>query len=535
MPYYEFPNTVYDQPNNLLAVLGSWWADAYSGRDQVLGIVEGKAQLENQTMLDLMELLAAMSRFSVPIYHTNNWYPLYLKASERNDAQTSLVRYDDGTVYDSGEHYDIPQHKPSHAFPLPADLVSVPLIMNRFIDPTMMLNDGMDYLLRDHAIIFRQNPFDDPRVAKRSLYENGIVVDTEAIVWVFRGQFDWDTIYEQFAYVIGMRLRSSAGYRDLMNAVYDAMVGGTTLVDLLRAFSAMTGVPVVKEAVETVEEITADNKNLIIITDLTVYKFGLAAVPTVSVGDVVRRGQSITDALQLHELNRGVVPDGLDALAVGRGFLASCFYSDLIFEDQELPLTVYENDPSGYTKVTWPLGGFPLDVEHFFSELHARGVADAQRPVDDCEPAIKTIRYPANDCDTEELIGRRGTMAHFLDRRPAPVGEPTASQLPRTINPLKFLVQNILRNNACIVRLKAASAGAASVGLHNVRLLRKIMPPQTAVILVIDLTAAKDSVTVDQVSENIYTFVGMTPLRDEVVDMVSDRRLTVRVVSGTCY
>ena len=535
MGHYAFPHTVYDQPENLLATLGSLWADAYSGRDQVLSVVQGTQQLENQPMLDLMELLASLSRFTVPIYHTANWYPLYLLASQRNDAQTSLLRYDDGENYDVGDRYDIPQSRPAHAFPRPADLVGIPLIMNRFTDPTMIQNDGIDYVLQDNAIIFRHNPFDDMRIAKRPVYKDGVTVDTEALVWVFRGQFDWDIVYQQFAYVIGLRLRSSVGYRDLMNAIFDAMVGGTTYNDILLAFSAMTGVPVVREERETVVDITFDNQNLIIITDLHVYKYGLTATATVAIGDVLRRGQTMTDALQIHELNCGVVPAGLDSLAIGEGFLSTCFYSDLVFENKNVPLVVDTRDPSGYTKLTWGLGGFPLDVAQFFDELHNRGVAEASRPIDECEELKKTIRYPVNNCDEEETIGRRGTLAHFLDLRTVQVGEPTASQLPKTINPLKFLVENILRNNACIIRIKAASAGTDAVGLHNVRLLRKIIPPQIAAILMIDLTAAKDSATVDMLNEQVSTFTGMQPLHDSVVDMVTDRRLTVRVVNGTCH
>lgn len=533
MAYYPFPNTIYDQPANLLAVLGSWWADAYSGKDQVLDVVQGKSQLENQTMLNLMELIASLSRFTVPIYHTDNWYPLYLKASQRNDANTLLLRYDEGGTYDNGSFYDIPTDRPYSAFPRPADMIEAPLIMNRFTDPTLIQNPEIDYRLVDNAIIFRNNPFDDPRVAQRPLYQDGVQIDTEALLWVYRGQFDWNLIYQQFAYVIGLRLKSSVGYRDLMNAVYDAMVGGPTYADLMKAFSAMTGVPLVQEARETVIDIVTDAVNLIVITDQTVYKFGLNAVPIVAINDVVQRGEALTDALQIHELNCGLVPPGLSSLAIGKGFLATCFYSDLIFEDKNVPLVV-TNDPSGYTKVTWSLGGFPMDVEKFFDELHARGVAEAERPIDPCDPPQKTIRYPTTECDGQDVIARQGTLAHYLDKRPAPIGEPTASQLPRTINPLRFLIQNTLRNNAFIVRMKAASSGHNGVGLQNVRLLRKVSPPETAMILIVDLTASPDSVTVDKITERVSTFVGMTPLQDEVVNLVSDRRLTVRVVNGTC-
>lgn len=534
MDYHAFPNTVYDQPDNLLATLGSWWADTYSGRDQINGLVKGKSQLESQSLMDLLELLASLSRFSVPIYHTANWYPLYLLASERNDAQTSLLRYDGTENYDGGASYDVPQFNSFHAFPRPEKLAAAPLIMNRFISPSMTQTTGIDYVLLDDAIIFRNNPFDDPRVSKRAVYSDGFVTDTEALIWVYRGQFDWDTVYRQFAYVIGLRLKSSPGYRDLMNAVFDAMVGGTSRGDMLRALSAMTGVPLVREAAETIVDMVRDTEDLVIITDLGVYKFGLAAEPIVEVGQTVRRGQALTDALQIHELNQGVTPPTLYSLAVGQGMLSTCFYADLVFENKEVPLVVSTTDPSGYTRVSWDLGGFPLDVQQFFDDLHARGVAEAEIPVDECEQLTRTIRYPANDCDEEEVIARRGTLAHYLDLRENMVGEPTATMLPRTINPLKFLVENILRNNAYIVRVKTSGAGHKGVGLYNARLLRKVIPPGTAMILIVDLTAEKDLVKVDQLVERVTPFTGMTPLTD-VVNTVVDRRVSVRVISGNCH
>lgn len=530
---YQYPATVYDQPTALLAALGGWWANDYHGRDQVGAIVRGKAQIENQTMLDVMELIASLSRYSVPIYHKDNWYALYLCESQRNDADTSLLRYDNGAVYNDGHLYDVPRDRPDHAFPRPADMVDAPIMFNRFTDPTLTWESGVDYVFRDDAVIFLVNPFDDVRIAKRPVYEDGIVVDQEAIIWVFRGDFDWDTIYRQFGYAVGVRLQSSAGYRQLLNAVYDAMVGGTARQQILSAFSAMTGVPLVLETQETVAAIDVDRNHRLIITDQHVYKFVLSATPTVVVGDVVHRGQSLTDTLTIHEFNRGETPETLLALAMGKGFLSSCFCSDLVFENLDVPLNVITDDPSGFTKLTWPLGGFPLDVEHFFDELHTRGVRAAAQPIDECEE-VETVLYPADDCDEVEERVRLGTLAHLLDHRPVKVGEPTAAHLPATINPLQFLVENVLRNNAYLVRVKAATTGQDKLGLYNARLLAKIVPPNTAMILLVEITAQSDSVTVDQIQEQVTFFDGVEPISD-TVDTVNDERVTLRVISGTCH
>lgn len=535
MDRYIFPNNIYDHPQNLLAVLGSWWAHNYAGKDQVLNVVRGKAQVEQQTVLDLMELIASLSRFTVPIYHRDNWYPLYLHKSDRNSVEVNPLRYDDAVSYDEEYNYGSPRTEQFHAFPLPADLVDAPLIMNRFTDPTLVLTQNVDYLLQDNTLLFRANPFEDSRVATRSVYTNGKVTDTEALLWIYRGQWDWQHIYRQFGYVLGLKLQSSQGYHDLMNAVYDAIVGGTTARDIRLAMSAMTGVPLVKEENEVVETITSDGKILLIITDKHVYKFGITAAPTVVVGQTVHRGETLTDTLQIHELNRGDIPKNLHALAMGKGFLTTCFYGDLIFENRNIPLIVESDHSSGFTKLSWALGGFPLDVDKFFDDLHTNGVIATQLPVDDCDDS-QTVRYPANDCDEVEFVGRRGTLAHLLDRRKNPIGEPKAGNLPATINPLKFLIQNVLRNNAFIVRVKATSAGHDGVGLHNFRFLRKITPPHTAMLLIMDMTTQTDSITIDNFEEQISTFLGTEPLSDTIDPntLMRDFGPTIRIIHGTC-
>lgn len=534
MSDFTYPDTVYDVPRNLLALLGSWWAEDYAGRYQTLGSVQAKAQIENQSVIDLLNLLASMSRFSVPLYHVDNWYPYYVLKSQRNDANTSLLRYNASHNYDAGQFYDVPAARPFSAFPKPENLVDADLIVNRFTDPTLMLNKGMDWMMDDTAVIFNINPFDDARVAKRPVYQDGVIVDEEALLWIFRGKFDFQTAYKQFGYVIGLRMQSDKGYRDLMNAVWDGMVGGSRRRDILNAFSAMTGVPLVRESSETVQEITTDSSSRLIITNSNVYKFDPLAVPIVTVGDVVRRFQPLTDTLQIYQFNRGQTPADLQALALGEGFLSTCFYADLVFENKEVPLTVIEDDPTGFTRVEWPLGGFPLDVAQFFDELHARGVNEALRAIGECEE-IPKISYPANDCDETDQFARRATMAHYLDRRAEQVGEPRAAHLPTTINPLQFLIKNILRNNAYLVRVKVSTIGVNCVGLYHTRLLQRVVPPHTAMFLLMELTTARDSVTVNLINEQISTYTGMEPLVDVIPgNLVRDSRVTIRVVSGTC-
>ena len=534
MADYIYPSTDYDRAKNLLALLGTFWYELYEGRDQVLSIAAAKGQVENQTLTDLLAAADALAYRSCPLYHVDNWYVLRLLKSQMNTRDASQLAYDGSARFDAGEFFDAAAATDRFMFPVPSELAEIKQLFNRFTEPSLSWMPGVDFTLGAGYISFLANPFLDNRIAKRAVYQDGVIVDEEAVLWVFKGQFDFNTVYRQYGYVLNMHFRTSKSYRQLLTSFFDSIVGGPTALPLLLATAAITGIPLVQEPVETVEEITTDARGLLIATDQHVYRFASSALPQVAVGDTVRAGQSLTDALTIMELNRGTIPDDVRALAMGKGFLSACYFGDLIFENKEVPLEVDEQHHSGFTYVKFGLGGFPLDVTRFFDEMHDRGIAASQQPIDECQPT-DTVLLPGDECDGEGLPDqriRRGTLAHLLDRRAEPIGEPTAASLPRTINPLRFLVANVLRNNTTLIRVKAASFGFDSLGLHASTHFRKIVPPHTAVILIVELTPHSDSVTVDMLAETLTKFKGMS-VADNLTDLVTDS-CRPRIISGTC-
>ena len=537
MATYTYPATDLDRPRNLLAALGTFWNIIYQGRDQIDAFTRASAQAAQQTMQDLLELLASVSRFEVPIFHKENWYALRLRQTEAQRADTNWLHYNEGATYNQGYKYDVGLDRGTWAYPLPAGLVGAKVILNRMTEPSLVLSAGDDYIIdTDHQlIIFRSDPFADTRVPRSAIFEQGAVTDQEALLWVFRGDFDLGTIYQQFGYVLGMRMQSSAGYRDLLNAVFDALTCGCAGQQVALGIAAISGIPLVLEPTEIVDTIVRDGHNLLVITDQHVYKFDPRATATVAVGDVVHAGDALTDALAIAEFNHGTPPDWLQAIALGKGMLASCFYQDLIFENKAVPLTVITDDPSGFTKLQFPLGGHPFDVEHFFNEMHQRGVLAAHEPVDPCAPG-RTIRFDGVPCDPEQpdRTLRKGTLAHLLDLRSNPVGEPTAATLPKTINPLWFLTQNVLRHNAFLVRVKASLLGPHAAGMYHARWLKRLCPPHTALILLVELTPQAEQIGPNKIGEAIKPFQGMEPLNDPVPASLVGERVSIRILSGTC-
>lgn len=472
MTDFVYPRGSHDDSELLLQLLGSYWHNVYEGADQVQSLAYSRAQRDIQTHLDLLELIAAISRTTTPIFHRENWYLLTIKESEINTDEQLMATYEQDSTRQYSEGTDleygvVPGSQAAYSVAIPDELVNCPLIFNRVTAPSLTWTKGIDYWIPKAGLLtFRENPFDNSLVAVREIFVNNEVTDREAALWIFRGEFDWDMLYQQFGYALKMRLQSSDGYRQLINAVLDALTQGTTKRSLQYAWSAITGIPLVWEDEETVEAIRTDRRGLVVVTDQHIYRFPSGSRTLVSEGDVVYGGDSLVDTLQFFEFNRGVVPADLIGLAMGRGFLTAGYYGDITFENTETPLIV-EPDVDGFTKVSFDLGGFPADVEYFWEQVHTRGIAAGQ------------------------------TLAHLLDVRDNPIGEPLAASLPATINPLEFLCQNLLRFNAFVVYIRAGVLGDDSLGLSAAAHLRRIIPPATAMLVVVELGITDEPVIMD--------------------------------------
>jgi hypothetical protein len=223
----------------------------------------------------------------------------------------------------------------------------------------------------------------------------------------------------------------------------------------------------------------------------------------VTPGRIVAAGDALVDTVEVHELNAGVVPAGITTLAIGPGLLAPGYYGDLGFSAAPVPLEVAAG-PGRFTKVRFALGGFPADVDRFWDEVHARGVARGQ------------------------------TLAHLLDVRDDPQDEPTAASLPATISPLEFLVENLLRGQTLLVRIRTGGLGPDALGLGSLRLLRRIVPPHVALLVLIDLPPLGDSATMGPTSEGLDTFDGGAPLDEATGAGAIQDGSAVRNVTEAC-
>lgn len=470
MAEFKFPESDLDRVGALTGVIGSFWTNVFDQRFFVERITLAKGHLEKQTMQQMCELFNGVSRLKIPVFHRERWHLLSFLESERNQGRSASLLYDGEVDYDpaSGIQYGVPPQRERSIWDAPIDLHDVKVLSNRITDSSVTLIEGIDFRLERGGVVFESNPFDNPLASIREIFNGNEVVDREIFIWAFMADFDFDYLFEQFGYVIESNLPSSEGYKRFINAVFDALVQGTTEKNINSLFEALTGATLVIEAEETVENLLIETGRKIVVTDKNVYQFSPNAEFIVSAGQTVLEGDSLADTLQFFEFNRGQCPtqSQVPAVAVGPGFLTPDFVQDLVFENKDVPLIV-EEDVDSFTKVSWELGGFPGDVEKFFDDLHSRGVAEGE------------------------------TLANLLDTRTNKVGEPGPSNLPATINPFEFLCQNVFRNNAYMVKVRTSSFGRDAVGLNSAKILRKIHQPWTAIIIFVELALADDPIIMD--------------------------------------
>ena len=102
MAKYTYPNNDLNSASKLLSVVGSYWATTYLGMDFISDTLKAKSNLTAQTWVNFMELIASISRFTVPVFHHENWYPVVVKESEVNNFDSLIADYERGTtnVYD---------------------------------------------------------------------------------------------------------------------------------------------------------------------------------------------------------------------------------------------------------------------------------------------------------------------------------------------------------------------------------------------------------------------------------------------------
>lgn len=503
-----YPANDFQQGSQLLQQLGSFWFNLFEDKQVLQQQVRSVGIERGQTYLNYLETVACLSRFTVPVFHTQNWYLLIIKKSEA-DAVASIYANDNlyygpqpaGAVRPQGfeQLYGGTDRPNMVQAPLPPTFVNAPFtLQNMVVNPTQTWVKGVDYDIDEvrRLIRFRESPFDNPKVPTRYIYgADGQVADEEIALWVYQGEFDLDYIYLHFGYMLGLRLQSSQFYKDLLNTLWDMYLLGGSVENLRFFLSALSGAPLILNSRETVQVIQNEVDTILIVTDAHVYRTVITATLLVEVGETYFHGDPITDAFQINEINGAEFDLSLlPSLALSNAFMTAGQNSDLVFKNQVTELEYLGENEQGKTVVRFEVSGFPADVERFWTAVQLRGE----------EPGNKTL-------------------AELLDTRTDPVGQPGPLNLPPTINPMDFMIANLMRNNLFIMRINQASFDPFAPGVQFFQELRAVIPPNTNFVVFINLASA-DEVNLAQsgseeeagVEEDIAVFFAAGPASDQL-------------------
>jgi hypothetical protein len=488
---FQYPTDQLDNLEVYKGFVGSYWTDLLYGNANLVDLLRAYRLAERQLFQQSQELQDTVGRNTCPVFHIQNWYKLVVYQSQEVPGHPLLYGSGavfgpqpvTGVVYKFGVGTD-----QAVAYPVSSQLQDCSYVASDIVAPAVTWSRGADFTLSTATsnILFTSSLFSNPGLTPTPVLDSsGNVIDQSITLWLFKAKLDWQYLYQQFGYVIGVGqgLTSSKRYKDMINAVSDAVTSATSYDAVARIVEAISGIPRVKATGETVQVITQDNAHTLIITDQQVYRFVLGVTPIVTVGQVMNQDDQLIDAIQIVEPTNGNVPAFIYQLSLGKGFVLADIPNELIFSNTTVPLGIQMN-VSGYTRLTWPLGGFAQDVTTFFNDLHSRGVA-----------AGATL---ANFLDTRFPTG---ALANY-DRANLPYSsyassfgiltQPDQTVLPSTINPLKFLFQNVLRANCLIVFMRTSQFGQDALGTGLSFVLRKILPPHTSVIIFASVSLPDD-------------------------------------------
>lgn len=495
-------------PQTLLPLLGSVWRTVFSDEGQLAAYLAGLSAVEAEVDTALTDAIAAVNRRTTPIYRTPRWQSLVLRQTKLNDGSLVAYRFGDADItYGSGISYGATRAVNGFRFSLPTGLVSVPFIATAPANPSLIWTEGIDYTINldENYIEFAQNPFDVAAIPLRGLYasDNESATDYEIELWLHQPRFDEDNVYKQWGYAAQFRDTNGSNYRDAVNAIFDSAVEGASELRLRQFLSALCDVPIALST-ETVESLFTSDGYQWIATDQHVYRHSSNAVATVLVDDTLTPGQTMTDALQIDSFGNGQLPYDLTGLSLDLSLLSHDTFGGLFFVNDNRPVTVTTDD-AGYTDLRFEVGGWPADVDWLFDTMQQRGRDAGQ------------------------------TLAMLLDRRTNQTGQPVASNLPATINPAQFVAENVLRNNAVLVRIAVDRLGPAALSLSKLRLLRRLLPPHATVLIELTATALTSTLDASAITDTITPISYGDTQEDELdpVTLLPDV-LTARYIDGIC-
>jgi len=273
--------------------------------------------------------------------------------------------------------------------------LNIPTIVAADLVGGRVLIRDIDFSISNNTIWFNDDPLLSWATVKRFQWVSGSPVSAADLIYVATDD--------------AVEPNTESTYESLINAIVTscdspASVGG-----------------------ETVTDVWADADGTYrVITDKSAYLLPSSDTPSVAVGAALKKGQPIGSAWILTKLGPAL-PD-LSYLTVPADYHQGVTSGGVTWYNGTRNLVV--DTVSSRTRVRWPLGASGGDFTAFWTESHTTGIAGSVK-----------------------------SLAQAMDVRANPVGDPDATSLPTTVNPLQFVCQELFQGNAYLLIVNSAKLG----------------------------------------------------------------------------
>jgi len=383
------------QSNLLYRWLGSFWTMLFKDEDLVRSWADGQGIMAIQVYLNFLESLDLLSREKAPVFHRERWMPIILKQSQLGTGRASSIKLEDKKPVQLGPQDMDTEYEPNKiytlgGFAVPRGFVSYPIdksvakvncIMDRIIDPSIVLVVGVDFYVEEDTLFIKKDkdPFKGG-FATRTITNNN-TEDKELILWCCDALIDREYIYKHFGYVVQKRLESSTYYKQIINKVWDMYVSGSPLSILESAIATILKLPTILNAVEIVEQLTEDlyTEDRLLITNLGVYRYPSNSIfkskiiigAELSVGecpvDTIRFYSHLADnSNNLGDFSQNQFEQDISSLLLARGFFDCELGSSLGLSRDSVPILFKGLDKNNNPMFKFELKGAPEDVITFW-------------------------------------------------------------------------------------------------------------------------------------------------------------------------
>lgn len=464
--------------------IGSFWSRVFTDR----GLTDGVAAVSVQEILQnyqrFVETLERFSIFSAKPSVLELVRPIVFRRSQFSLGPDYLVEgggqvfgpQPDGGKFRAGAVFaygGLEKRAGNYYIGVDDQIVDVgPVIMNSLVNPSLVWTKGVDFILQDGVLVFKNDPFADGRIPKRHVFSDSVEEGEEEIVlWMTNVTFDRGEFSDQFGFIAPEIKPGDPNYFRGIKSCIEAVSAGPTISAIDNLLASLMGLPAVVNARETVESIVPFGENTIVGTDLNAYVIppGFTLRAEVVVGATLEVGHPLTTATQVFDKNsRSEWWRQIDGMVLSEAFFGLELNAALGFENKVVPLELGDPEtspyPTGWRSATFHLAGKPADVEKFWARARQAGL-DQDLPIGNA--IYKQLGYVDGNGDPDF------TKAVF-------------------VNPLEFLAQQLIGDSVIIAKVEVPESVSLQTLFHGMAILRRVVPPHLGLVILLNVPVSDE-------------------------------------------